>query len=186
VKKMKRVRQRPSAPLGLRWCSKCKENRPVEEFQRNSALKDGVHCWCKPCCKKYKKVSYIKQRERMEADPGFRDAFNERSRRNSRLWEERHPLQARIRFYRNNAKRRGIEYDLDPLLFEDLSTDRCFYCHADPEPFNGVDRVDNTKGYTENNVVSCCKTCNLAKKELTREEFESWAMRVADVARRCA
>lgn len=39
---------------------------------------------------------------------------------------------------------------------------------------NGIDRVNNDLGYINNNVVSCCKTCNLAKSSLTLIEFKNW------------
>jgi hypothetical protein len=41
-----------------------------------------------------------------------------------------------------------------------------------------MDRVDNSLGYVIDNVVSCCEMCNLAKKDFSREEFESWVRRV--------
>lgn len=37
--------------------------------------------------------------------------------------------------------------------------------------YNGLDRVDNSKGHTLSNVVPCCKECNMAKGTRTREEF---------------
>jgi hypothetical protein len=36
---------------------------------------------------------------------------------------------------------------------------------------NGLDRVDSTRGYTKDNVVSCCTQANLAKSKYTQEEF---------------
>jgi hypothetical protein len=37
--------------------------------------------------------------------------------------------------------------------------------------FNGLDRIDSSKGYLKNNTVSCCKNCNLAKNTLSQSEF---------------
>lgn len=85
-------------------------------------------------------------------------------------------------YYRKNAQRAGREFNLDRRLFEDLVTDVCFYCGDPPSPVNGVDRVDNTRGYTEDNVVSCCRECNSAKRNRTRVEFEQWARRIAVIA----
>ena len=45
--------------------------------------------------------------------------------------------------------------------------------------YNGLDRVDNSiKKHTLNNVVSCCRDCNVAKRERSQEEFKLWAKRV--------
>ena len=43
---------------------------------------------------------------------------------------------------------------------------------------NGIDRVDSSKGYVEDNVVSCCKYCNTAKNTMSRDEFFKWIKRV--------
>lgn len=36
---------------------------------------------------------------------------------------------------------------------------------------NGLDRVDNSIGYIESNVVPCCYICNKMKGELPVEDF---------------
>ena len=36
---------------------------------------------------------------------------------------------------------------------------------------NGVDRVDNTKGYSVDNSVPCCKFCNTAKHTMSEGDF---------------
>lgn len=89
---------------------------------------------------------------------------------------------------RKNAKYRKIDFNLTKLEFDKLSQQNCFYCGTTPsnqfneykatrpKPFaySGIDRADNTKGYTSENSVPCCKTCNLAKRDLTIEEFRQW------------
>ena len=42
----------------------------------------------------------------------------------------------------------------------------------------GIDRKDNTLGYTLENSVPCCPTCNFAKRGLSVIEFIEWARRV--------
>lgn len=37
--------------------------------------------------------------------------------------------------------------------------------------YNGLDRVENEKGYTENNVVTCCRWCNQMKLDRSQNEF---------------
>jgi len=37
--------------------------------------------------------------------------------------------------------------------------------------YNGIDRVDNSRGYESGNVVSCCGVCNMLKHVLSKEEF---------------
>jgi hypothetical protein len=40
--------------------------------------------------------------------------------------------------------------------------------------YNGLDRLDNTKMHTPDNVVPCCKDCNWAKAQMTEEQFREW------------
>jgi len=44
--------------------------------------------------------------------------------------------------------------------------------------YNGVDRVDSNKDYTEDNVVSCCKICNYAKHTMGTYQFMDWIKRL--------
>lgn len=80
-----------------------------------------------------------------------------------------------ISSYRLSAKKRGLVYELDNFLVETLFKDYCYYCNSPPTTrrklpgcfgsfiFNGIDRVDNKKGYTLENSVPCCKFCNQSK-----------------------
>ena len=62
----------------------------------------------------------------------------------------------------------------------------CFVCGAkfsnewDGYKYNGIDRVDNEKGYEEGNVVPCCKICNVAKHDMEQKDFIFWARSVAE------
>lgn len=55
--------------------------------------------------------------------------------------------------------------------FKSFITDRCYYCGKKPNPFNGIDRINNKKGYLRDNCVSCCWECNRMKGIMTQEEF---------------
>lgn len=70
------------------------------------------------------------------------------------------------------------------LSFDDVKRlifNNCFYCENSPELVGsishraiddgrfikrvGIDRIDSSKGYFKNNVVSCCQTCNILKRD---------------------
>ena len=83
--------------------------------------------------------------------------------------------------YKRNAKKRGYNFELTFEDAEDITKRNCYYCNKKPLMvitkssvpyfYNGIDRIDNTKGYELSNVVPCCKNCNKAKMDLTYEEF---------------
>lgn len=37
--------------------------------------------------------------------------------------------------------------------------------------YNGLDRIDQIKGHTKDNVVVCCKTCNYMKRDNSSQDF---------------
>ena len=45
--------------------------------------------------------------------------------------------------------------------------------------YNGIDRVNNSEGYSADNVVPCCTTCNFSKGRRSYAEFVQWAARIA-------
>lgn len=79
------------------------------------------------------------------------------------------------RYYQRSAKKREIHFELTEEDFSFLTQMNCFYCGDEPDQYvtnqsgstychNGVDRRDPTSGYTMDNVVPCCKVCNIMKR----------------------
>lgn len=91
-----------------------------------------------------------------------------------------------IRSYKIGAKVRGIDWKIKDSFAKELIKKECFYCGAkfsnewDGYKYNGIDRVDNEKGYEEGNVVPCCKICNVAKHDMAQKDFVFWARSVAE------
>lgn len=73
--------------------------------------------------------------------------------------------------YKHHAEKRNIPFNLSFNDFKKLILQPCCYCKSPPNKLNGVDRKDNSKGYTKDNSVACCKYCNFAKYTLSEKEF---------------
>lgn len=43
-----------------KYCSRCKQEKPIEDFGKQSSAVDGLRCWCKPCCNEYNKKYFPK------------------------------------------------------------------------------------------------------------------------------
>ncbi len=110
-------------------------------------------------------------------------------------------LNALYRSYRADAKKRNLIFDLSVEEFDALRSDKCFYCGAYPSNtfnayltknnilknkkgniiqdwalsativYNGLDRSDNSSGYSVINCTSCCQLCNFIKRTLNKNEF---------------
>jgi hypothetical protein len=81
--------------------------------------------------------------------------------------------------YKKGAYARGLVFSLPFEIFSSFLIRPCHYCGAAPDPFNGVDRIDNTKGYLIENCAPCCTTCNNAKKDLPINQFIEWALKAS-------
>ena len=87
--------------------------------------------------------------------------------------------------YKRDSVRRDIEFGISLPYFSGVISRSCHYCDCPPSSvfkngkksrsyellYNGIDRIDNERGYLKRNCVSCCKRCNFAKSKLTKEEF---------------
>jgi len=93
--------------------------------------------------------------------------------------------------YRGNARTKKLPYTLAREQMGVLISGECHYCGRPPSQvfhnkatgetavYNGVDRANDGKGYTPDNVVSCCKECNFRKGATDSAEFLAWVHRVA-------
>lgn len=94
-----------------------------------------------------------------------------------------------IRSMKKGASERNHEWFLTKNQIRVLTKQNCHYCGIAPQQkihpercngvyiYNGLDRVDSSKGYTLDNVVSCCGVCNYAKHTQTIEQFRAWLIR---------
>uniref|UniRef100_A0A6M3JWE5 Putative HNH endonuclease n=1 Tax=viral metagenome TaxID=1070528 RepID=A0A6M3JWE5_9ZZZZ len=92
--------------------------------------------------------------------------------------------------YKFSAKRKQLDFELDKDSFRLLTQQPCFYCGREPSQisgdaeanglfiYNGIDRLDSTKGYIMDNCVTACGDCNLAKRRLTVEQFLDLVRRI--------
>jgi hypothetical protein len=98
---------------------------------------------------------------------------------------------------RSKARSRQMVFDLTLEQFQELTSANCYYCGARPFNvasfpqvgittdyiYNGIDRIDNTKGYVLDSVRSCCKRCNFLKGRMPEEAFFEIVQYVAYIAR---
>lgn len=128
------------------WLCKCSECGSMYKV-RGSQLRTGRSTQCRSC-----------------ADRGNRLLLGEAS------------FNMLFLHYKNGAKRRGYLFEIPKERFRELTHQVCYYCGSGPANrcskwdfngdyvYNGLDRVDNDKGYVEGNIVPCCGECNKTKK----------------------
>jgi hypothetical protein len=75
--------------------------------------------------------------------------------------------------YRMRAIKKGFEFTITSDDFYNIINKNCYLCGKQNtrNHNNGVDRIDNTKGYILDNITACCGECNYIKKNFVLEEL---------------
>lgn len=88
-----------------------------------------------------------------------------------------------LKMYKTSARHRKLKWNLEDSVAFEMFLKNCYYCNSEPSTkiqrkthytayfFNGIDRIDNDKGYYLDNVRTCCKLCNKMKSNLKEEDF---------------
>ena len=117
-----------------------------------------------------------------------------------RAWKNEHPIKnmpgdvARRHLwkkYLESAKQRGIEMAITFEYATKLFQMDCHYCDDSPKTIhqrpgmttgyvhNGIDRLHNHMGYTIENCVPCCRSCNFIKRNTAIDVWMAFLQRVA-------
>ncbi len=127
--------------------------------------------WCKIYNLNYNGVKiryYRKEKYKTPEEILFGKKIVVKSR--SRLKREK-SIVRRVQAYRLRDKHKGLKNDLDINWVREFVKQPCIYC-GDTEDI-GLDRIDNTKGHTKDNVVPCCYICNTTRNtNFTHEEMK--------------
>jgi hypothetical protein len=101
--------------------------------------------------------------------------------RNSKKWRANNPLKSRYSQMKMQCKHQGIELGLE---YEEMCAffpeQTACYCCGGPNTTNGLDTVDNGKGFSLGNCIPSCKKCNNLKRRSTLEAFLERAVSLKD------
>lgn len=144
----------------IKQCTKCLEIKDISFFRKKNNKFNKLKAQCKSCL--------------CEANKIYNNNHIEKIKKNNKNSYERIKYHLQRRY--NNLKCRTSNIDLTFAEYSQIFDNNtvCYYCN---QPFktvgSGLDRLDNNKGYTKNNVVPCCGICNLIRgKYLTPEEMK--------------
>ena len=127
-----------------------------ERVVRTTRLRLGLVTMCGSCAKKEAAKRGAKTRRKLSDD--------------ERVTNDRYSV------YKQNARRKGIRFDISLQLFSSLIKKQCTYCGSTERV--GVDRVDSSMSYSEANCEPCCSDCNYAKREMSKGSFLSLIARI--------
>ena len=158
-------------------CTKCGIEKDASQFSRNKLSKDGFVYTCKEC-------SNILNRTYRER-PGVQKKMTAATRawnlspegkKSRQTWHQ--TLKGKFRSYKSNARVRNISFEITLEEFETFWQKPCWYADCSINTI-GLDRIDNTKGYSLSNLIPCCETHNKMRMDLSQEAFLLECKRVA-------
>ena len=197
-------------------CLLCKTEKSTKAFHVDSTRKTGHHPKCKECVKEFGTGYYKINKERVKRNSTTRlkqiriknqlhncitekcnlilrtctkclIEFNLQFFTIDRGFDNSHDSVCRICTYKRGALKRNIVWKLTDEQTLKLIIEPCYYCGIKFDyKTNGIDRVNNKLPYEPDNVVTCCKKCNLAKGGLTLELFLRATAEIADRNNRIA
>jgi hypothetical protein len=149
--------------MNTKHCTECNITKDISEFHwRQETAKNGsVYRWpetyCKPCGNK--KSKEVRRKLAAKRDKNYRYSYAKSMA----------------------TTQRKREWILSKEQWLQLINAGCYYCEANLLEMtrgSGLDRIDNSRGYTLDNVLPCCTDCNaLRGARLTVEETKA-AMQV--------
>jgi hypothetical protein len=74
--------------------------------------------------------------------------------------------------YKTRASKKNLDFNLSHDEFDTIKLHPCYLCGkpSNSQHLNGIDRIDNNKGYMVDNVKSCCFGCNHIKRNYILED----------------
>lgn len=157
-------------------CNRCGREMPstAEYFHSDKRNKDGLTGYCKACQSQYAKQYYITNKSKLLGSSARYYAENREERL---LYSKKYTANGmeRISWHRHRAATRSLPSTLNVEQWNEIKNkfdNRCAYCgletKLEQDHFIPVSRGG---GYTHQNVVPSCKSCNSRKGY---KEFSSW------------
>src|SRR4030065_2045016 len=165
--------------MEIKQCNKCKQIKSISEFYVDRSKKDEFSNICKQCKDIYACSYYINNKDKC-----LKNIRKQRSKRSHRTW-------SRSTIYSHKEQEYDIQLTLDELENLAIRTIECPYCDIELDwslgnkngrsKYNSpsLDRINNGKILTIDNVQILCIVCNMTKGTRTEEEFASYCLMVS-------
>lgn len=142
-------------------CKKCGEKKDISQFcpyteERKKGLTRNI---CRKC-KSKAQINNIKNNPERLA----------KTKEYMKVYYKKYSEIAKVKSYRFQDKKRKMpSITLEEFRNQIKENPYCFYCENTNISLLGLDRLDNNKGHSLENVVSCCEKCNNILSDLPYE-----------------
>lgn len=167
-------------------CTKCGRELPIERFSKDKHHKDGLKSQCKDCDRQYiiRNIEYFKKYRKNNAESIKQ--YLKQWRKDNPEYEKKY--RETLEGYCRNIRRGNIRRDKEqgyinnelpsnyPTI-EDYMELLQQTDHYDGKQYHfsemGLDRIDNSKPHTLDNVVPCTTEHNIQRNTKSYEEFKA-------------
>ena len=149
----------------MKTCFRCKTSYENTFFFKSANTVDGLHSWCKECCRKNgaKVVAKLNSKIETRAKIFLRNAKNSAKKRNQEFSLEINDI---VDFWNKQNKicaYSGLEMTLEAGKLQTVS----------------IERIDSKIGYTKDNTILVCQAINRMKSDFAYEDFYMLCQSVA-------
>lgn len=159
-------------------CSKCNKQKSLSFFHKDKSTDDGYYRWCKPCKAEYDKL--YRKSEKVQTYYKSEDYKKKKIKYLNENYAKR-----TIRALKNRSFGRNMEFSLkeeDILLpeFCPLLDVKLNYNVGEGHNYNAasIDRIDNSKGYTKDNIWTISRLANTMKANATKQQLINFSKNV--------
>ena len=158
----------------VKRCRKCRDKDDLQKKKPENRAKANA----RQNERQYYKTWRAKQ---LAQDPV---AFRRHNADVQKAWRDNNPVHVtawrtnnvnyRLKGIKQQAGEKGYRWNsaMTKAVCTTMMTSPCFYCEfLSIKTKNGIDRMDNFRGYMVDNCVPCCKACNFSKKCLDAHTF---------------
>lgn len=161
--------------ITVKTCTKCKENKSIDLFGKNTASKDGHHHRCKECCNKHAIEYRLKNPEKFkESKRKYRENHPEKIKKYQKEYCSSNPEKYKNYSYkRRSTKLANGVFKVTDKELKKLYTSNCFYCDSnDYIQIDHVVPISRGGQHSIGNLVAACRKCNTSKNNKFLTEWK--------------
>lgn len=147
-----------------RVCLVCSEEKPISEFHLVGHSKSGVE-FRRKVCRKCRNLQVRNANKSSGSEKRYRKKYQDKLKKLRQTDRPRFILTSSRKFDRKN----GLQNDLTKEFIEALIASGCIYC-GNPDRMT-ADRIDNSLGHLQSNVVGACYRCNMLKRDMPQSAW---------------
>lgn len=163
-------------------CTKCGQEKSVDDFSKDKRTPDGLVCHCKDCIKNYKHQWHLDNRERTkehdkEVKKEYRKTNVEKIKKQSKEYYKRN--KEKLKTYYEENKERLKQYNKE---YRNKNWNRIRQCEREAQVKKRQDPFYNLKDYIRNRIRATIKSKGYSKKNNTLEilgcSFEEFKLHI--------